>query len=179
VSDRGALSSWRARRDVKSVGNQERGKRRQLTFNDVDEIIPDVRTLLAGHRTVGQWTLAQICRHLADSFHGSMDGFDLRHHRVKRFFMAKRMLQHALERGIPRDYMVNPRLTPPPDPDLDESVSALAAAIDRYAAHAGPLHPHPLFGRMDRPTWNRVHCVHSAHHLRFAIPASSDESGHA
>ena len=39
--------------------------RRTLRYVSFDEVMPDVERLLAGHRTVGNWTLAQICRHLA------------------------------------------------------------------------------------------------------------------
>ena len=70
---------------------------------------------MARHRAVRNWTLAQICRHLTDSFTGSMGGFDLRNHRVKRFLMKRKMLQVALTKGIPENYTVDPRLTPPPD----------------------------------------------------------------
>jgi len=132
--------------------------------------MPEVRRLAAGHRTVGAWSLGQICRHLADSFIGSIQGFDLRNHRVKRFFLKKRMLEVALTKGIPRHWTVDPGLTPPAVVGLDEGVESLCRALDRYLAHRGALHAHPLFGVMPRETWDRVHCVHCAHHLSFAIP---------
>ena len=39
--------------------------RRTLRYASLDEVMPDVERLLRGHTTVGQWSLAQICRHLA------------------------------------------------------------------------------------------------------------------
>src|SRR3954467_5912292 len=39
--------------------------RRTLRYHSFDEVMPDVERLLAGHTTVGNWSLAQICRHLA------------------------------------------------------------------------------------------------------------------
>jgi hypothetical protein len=132
--------------------------------------MPDVRRLIPAHRTLANWSLGQICRHLADSFIGSMDGLNLRKHRFKRLFLRRRMLRTALTKGIPRNYTVDENLTPPPSVDLNEAVEALAAAIERYERHEGELEAHPLFGRMPRETWDRVHCVHSAHHLSFAVP---------
>ena len=38
--------------------------RRPLVFVRLDEVMPDVERLLAGHVTVGRWTLGQICNHL-------------------------------------------------------------------------------------------------------------------
>ena len=37
--------------------------------------MPEVDRLLQGHRTVGNWSLGQICNHLAGSFIYSVEGF--------------------------------------------------------------------------------------------------------
>ena len=39
--------------------------RRTLSYGSFDEMMLDVERLLEGHTTVGNWSLAQICRHLA------------------------------------------------------------------------------------------------------------------
>ncbi|MEK6797600.1 MAG: DUF1569 domain-containing protein [Planctomycetota bacterium] len=150
-------------------------RRRRLAFQSVDEIWPEVDRLSAGCTTVGKWSFAQICRHLADTLDGSIDGFDLSNHRWKRWFLRCRLLAHALRHGIPEGYTVDPGLTPPPNVALDDSLRRLRRAAQRYARHAGSLKPHPLFGNMPRATWDRVHCVHAAHHLSF-VHVSSDSS---
>jgi hypothetical protein len=38
--------------------------RRTLGYESFDEVMADVERLRPGHTTVGNWTLAQICRHL-------------------------------------------------------------------------------------------------------------------
>lgn len=138
--------------------------------------MPDVRRLADGHKTIGAWSLGQICQHLADSFVGSMEGFDLRHHRIKRFFLKKQMLKVALTKGIPRGWTVDPGLTPSADVNTDTAIEALAGAIARYQAHRGKLQAHPLFGLMPRDTWDRVHCVHCAHHLSLTVPVDDVRS---
>src|ERR1700744_3708268 len=51
-------------------------KRRQLAFDRLQDVAADVQALLdRGHRTVGKWSLAQICNHLAASIGYSIDGF--------------------------------------------------------------------------------------------------------
>ena len=142
-------------------------ERRSIGFEQVSQVMPEVRRLLAGHRTVGNWSLAQICDHLRRSFVGSMEGFDLRNHRVKRFFLRRKMLDVALTKGIPPNWTVDRRLTPPSRLDLAEAVEGLDEVIERYQTHSGGLHPHPLFGKLSREVWTRVHCVHCAHHLSF------------
>ncbi len=133
--------------------------------------MPEVERLQAGHRSVGNWTLAQVCKHLADSVNGSIDGFDLRRHRIKRALLAKPLLWYTFWFGIPSGYTVDPALTPPDDVRLDETSAGLREAIARYQRHDGTLAPHPLFGRLSRATWDRMQCFHCAHHLRFVLPS--------
>jgi hypothetical protein len=151
------------------MGGQIADKRRQLRFADLSEIMPEARGLVPTHHTLANWSLAQTCEHLASSFIGSLEGFDLRNHRIKRFFIRRRMLQVALADGIPRGWTVDPNITPRDEVDLDQAVASLDAAIGKYLLHRGKLHAHPLFGKMSRETWDRIHCVHSAHHLSFVI----------
>ena len=146
------------------------GVRRVLAFNELSKLLPEVGSLIPAHRTVGQWTLAQVCRHLADTINGSMDGFDLRHHRFKRFFLSKRLLRYTYRHGITPGYTVDPKLTPPPQVNLDEEIARLERALERYRSYRGRLHPHPLFGDLSRVEWDQLHCFHCAHHLSFVIP---------
>jgi len=148
-------------------------KRRVVRFKRIDEILPDVRDLIRGHRTVGRWSLARICRHLADTFDGSIDGFDLSVHRFKRRWLHRWLWRYTLRFGIPTNYTVNARLTPPDDAALGESVTRLERAIERYCAYDGVLQPHPLFNQLSREEWERMHCLHAAHHLSFALPMVS------
>ena len=144
--------------------------RRVLAFKDFGELLQEVQRLIPAHRTVGRWTLAQVCRHLADTITGSMDGFDLRRHRLKRFFLSKRLLQYTYRHGIPPGYTIDPKLTPPPNVKLDEALAAMERAVERYRSYRGRLRAYPLFGDLSREKWDQLHCFHGAHHLSFVIP---------
>ena len=156
-----------------NVTRNRPGQRRPLVFDELSQVVSEVHRLVPSHDTVGNWTLAQICQHLADSFDGSIDGFDLSVHRLKRFFIHRQMLNRALTKGIPPGYTVNENLSPPPSVELKPAVDALARAIGRYESYHGDLHAHPLFGRLRREMWDRVHRVHAAHHLSFAIAGAA------
>jgi hypothetical protein len=147
--------------------------RRSLAFADLSEVMPEVRRLMGGHRTVGNWSLAQVCKHLADSFTGSMDGFRTRRHLFKRLFLRKVMLRRTYAEGIPPNYTVLKRLNPPPNCEIQKVVEELGRSIERFEAHQGRLHFHPLFGSLDRAGWDRLHRFHSAHHLSFVIQCES------
>lgn len=153
-----------ARRSTENIGP----KRRVLRFDDLKEVLGDIQRLRAReHAALGRWTLAQICKHLADSINGSIDGLDLSRHRFKRWFLAGRMLAWTFENGIPTGITVDPKLTPPSGLEIAPAYAALEEAIRRYQAYRGRLEPHPLFGRMSRVKWDRLHCIHCAHHLSF------------
>src|SRR5262249_31956562 len=47
--------------------------RRALRYGSFDEIMPDVERLLEGNTTLGHWSLAQICRHLASTLRRVVD----------------------------------------------------------------------------------------------------------
>jgi len=98
-----------------------------------------------------------------------MDGLDLRRHRFKRFFLSKRLLRYTYRYGISPGYTVDPKLTPPPNVKLDESLSALERALERYRSYCRRLYAHPLFGDLSREMWDQLHCFHGAHHLSFVI----------
>ena len=49
-------------------------ERRTLKFASLDDIIGEMDHLLAGHETVGKWSLGQICNHLATAFKLVNDG---------------------------------------------------------------------------------------------------------
>ena len=37
-----------------------------------------------------------------------------------------------------------------------------------------PPAPHPFFGPLTRAEWTRLHCIHCAHHLSFALPPGGE-----
>ncbi len=154
---------------IEDVNSTNHRKRRPLAFVTLSEIMPEVRRLQPAHRTVGNWNLGQICTHLAASVNGSIDGFDLTHHRLKRWLIPRLMLFVTYRYGIPAGYTVDANITPPNHVDLSTAIGELADAIERYAHHTGLLQAHPLFGRLDREQWDRLQCFHCAHHLSFVI----------
>jgi hypothetical protein len=146
--------------------------RRPLRFKSITDIPLDVDVLLAAHITVGRWSLAQICNHLTFTIEGSLDGFPLRTApRIVQLTFGQLAIASMLLTGrIARNFPLPKRYCPAPELDLATEAARLAAAVDRYTRHAGPLAPHPFIGRMSRRRYDRYHCIHCAHHLSFAVP---------
>ena len=146
--------------------------RRNLRFESLDDVMPDVERLLGRNETLGAWSLAQICRHLATVMRRvvdlpastPVDPSLLVGEERKREVFEKR----EIPEGLPAPEMV----IPPPDLDEHEESEGLRRAIAYYKASSGPVVPHRLFGPLTHEEWNRLQCIHCAHHLSFAIPKS-------
>ena len=149
-------------------------KRRTLTFASLDEVMPEVDRLLAGHTTVGHWTLGQICNHLTKAITGSVEGFTFRAPWFVRSVVAPLVLRNILKSGrMPEGVKVNAELLPGVSGlDARAEAEALRASLRLLAAHNGPFADHPFFGRLTRAQVERLQCVHCAHHLSFVLPAA-------
>jgi hypothetical protein len=143
-----------------------------LTFTRLDEVMPEVDRLLAGYKSVGTWTLGQTCNHLAKGLVYTVEGFPQRMPWVLRKTIGPLIVRSMFKTGSMREGIKVPEQALP-TPGLDDraEAEALRAAVRLFAAHAGPLAPHPIVDRMSRDDWERFHCIHCAHHLSFLSPA--------
>jgi hypothetical protein len=144
--------------------------RRELAFARIDDIMPEVDRLLAGHTTVGRWSLAQICRHLAMVVRHSFEGFPNQLPWVVRRVAGPVMFRRLDRTGrMPSGFPAPGFLVPSPGLDASAQVAELREALALFAA-GRPIAEHPLFGRFTAERWRRIHCIHSAHHLSFVLP---------
>jgi hypothetical protein len=145
--------------------------RRTLTFARLEEIMPEVDRLLAGHQTVGNWSLGQICNHLSGAIRTSVEGTS-----VRAPWMIRATIGPLIKRGILKSGQIKEgirtlqQFQPKPGLDARAEAEALRATIAYYFAHPEPRAVHPFFGAMKPEEWDQLHCIHAAHHLRFAVP---------
>jgi hypothetical protein len=155
-------------------------ERRYLEFTSLDDVMPEVERLLAGHVTVGAWSLGQICHHLATAIRLTLDA-PIRQ-RETTLDAPIRQRETAREQDVARrlffrsvrfpDGMRAPlaALVPPPDRDSHTEADVLRAEIHRFVEADWQLPAHPRLGPMTKDEWTRFHCMHCAHHLGFATP---------
>jgi hypothetical protein len=144
--------------------------RRTLRFGSLDEIMPDVERLLEGHTTVGNWSLAQICRHLATVTRRVVDLPASTSHDASQWVGDERKRQFFESGMVPEGIPTLPFLLPVEALEERDEAEGLRQAIAHYQASPGPVVPHILFGFLTREEWDRFHCLHAAHHLSFAVP---------
>jgi Protein of unknown function (DUF1569) len=144
--------------------------RRPLSYRSLDDVMPDVECLLRGHRTVGTWSLAQICRHLATVMRRVVDMPASTPHDPS-LWVGEEQKRQVLDSGmLPEGIQGPPQVMPTETLGEREEAEGLRQAIAHYKASAGPVIPHRFFGPLTKDEWDRLQLIHVAHHLSFAIP---------
>ncbi|MEJ7640088.1 MAG: DUF1569 domain-containing protein [Singulisphaera sp.] len=146
--------------------------RRPLRYESFDAIMPDVERLLEGHTTVGHWSLAQICRHVATVMRRVVDLPASTPHDATQEVGEERKRQVFESGMIPEGIPAPPAVLPAGSLDEREEAEGLRRVIAHYKASPGPVVPHRLFGPLTGEEWDRIQCIHCAHHLSFAVPAA-------
>jgi hypothetical protein len=152
-------------------------QRRNLTFASLDEVAADAENLLArGYDRAGNWDLAQVAGHVAEWMRFPIEGFPKPPLLVRpilwlmKVTAGKKLLAKTLAEGFGTGGRTMPETVPPPGGDAAAAVARLKDAVARWKAHAGEVHPSPLFGAMTKDTALRLQLKHAAHHLSFLVP---------
>jgi hypothetical protein len=147
-------------------------ERRTLEFARLDDVMPEVDRLLAGYAPAGKWSLGQICNHLAETYRMSVEGFGVQAPWLVRSTLGRASMKKLFrERRMKEGIKVPEKFLPKPGMDDRAEAEALRASIAYYQGHPETRALHPFFGRMTGDDWDRLHLIHSAHHLSFAVPA--------
>ena len=148
--------------------------RRELKLENLDDAMAECdRLLQGGYKCVGNWTLAQACRHLRLTIDANMNGYPtwmtvlgwpLRP--FLRWFVLPRLLSGNSPGGVRTAGM----FVPAEDLDDAKEVAEFEKCVAIFNDSTDLLSPHPGFGKMSRQEFNAFHAAHAAHHLSFLIP---------
>lgn len=157
--------------------NPAKPERRKPTFATLDDAVRDAETLLAkGYERAGNWDLAQVCLHLAEWLRFPVEGFPKMPLLLRpvgwlvRTLVGKAMRAKVLANGFSAGGQTMPQTVFPSGGDDAAAVAKLKEAAEQLKAHAGPIHPSPLFGKMTKDEAVRLQLKHCEHHLSFLIP---------
>ncbi|MFQ5489266.1 MAG: DUF1569 domain-containing protein [Phycisphaerae bacterium] len=140
-----------------------------MHFENYDAILADVDRLHPAHRTVGNWSLAQICDHLAGIHDYSLGGrqAEFQKGRLFRATVGRIALRILLRYGFIPERQGN--LGPRERIEFQDARRRLRQSLERIARQ--PMTAiHPIFGPLTRQQWQQFHLHHAAHHLSFMIP---------
>jgi hypothetical protein len=145
--------------------------RRTLRFSSYDEMLADVRALAQGStRQLGNWSLGQICAHLATGMNSCIDGPAFSPNWIIRLvgpFLKKRVLTRGLTPGfqLPKNAVA----FLPPETSAAEGLAKLEKSVARVERDP-TREPHIVFGKMTRDEWNEFLLRHAEMHLSFIVP---------
>jgi len=152
--------------------------RRTLQYADLDAVIADAELLLTkGYDKTGNWDLAQCCLHLTQWLTFPIEGFPKPPLPIRMMlWMMKvtigrpKLNKYLAEKAFPTGKPTIPETVYQTGGDPKEAVAKLNAAVRKFQAHKGDVHPSPLFGSMTKDECTRLQLVHCAHHLSFLVP---------
>jgi len=153
--------------------------RRRLRFEKLSDILADAERLASGEvRQLGNWSLGEMCRHLAKVMNMSIDGSTFRAP------LLIRLMLRPMRRTILNNTM-RPGIQLPPDAaaafgpeaaSTEEGLRHLRAAIERLERDP-QRSPSPYFGKLGREDWDRLHMRHAELHLSFLVPVDQNPAG--
>lgn len=127
-----------------------------------------------GYTPAGQWGLAQVCEHLTLALGAMTGGFPRPFPWWVRWLGGPPVRAWVFATGrFPAGLPMPAGVAPPAGLDEGEAVGRLHEALGWFARFAGPLAPHPAFGRLSRRQWERLNLIHCAHHLSFLRPRAA------
>jgi len=152
-------------------------ERRTLTFATLNDAVADAENLLAvGYEKAGNWDLAQVCGHLSEWLRFPLDGFPKVPLLLRppmwfvRVLLGKKLREKVLANGFDAGVRTVPQTVFASGCNDAAAVAKLKEVAVRFEAHAGPIHPSPLFGAMTKDEARELQLRHLAHHLSFLVP---------
>jgi hypothetical protein len=155
-----------------SVNTKQVTGRRRVRFSSYQDILDDVRELSGKPtRQLGNWSLGQICVHIAKAMDMAIDGPAFRPSLAVRLvgpFLKNRFLTRGISPGfkLPRS---GAALLPDPA-NITDGLAKLEKSIARLQ-EIRRRQPHPVFGAMTLEEWDQLQLRHSEMHLGFIVPA--------
>jgi len=146
-------------------------QRRTLHFTSYQDILDDVHQLEKGPtRHLGNWSLGQVCEHLAKAFEYAVDGAPFGvpwYLRIVGPIIKKRVISRPIKPGFKLPASAAEYL--PSSDDPTEGIRRMERGIARYQ-QAAELKPHVIFGRMSRAEYDQLNFRHAEMHLSFILP---------
>lgn len=143
--------------------------RRTLTFSTIDDVIADIGRLRRGYSKTGNWTLPQICFHLAYPIDESLRGI-LSPAPTSKQQQAQGFLDQVNESGWPKQKLDSPPPMRPPERADESAIEQYLASLKKLRDYHQPMVEAFLFGPIETDRLRRFMLMHAAHHLSFLQP---------
>lgn len=157
-----------------SVNTSRVKNRRKVHYDSYDEVLADAARMASiSTRTLGNWSVGQIYKHLAIVMNGMIDGIPFGAPTFLRGPLRWFLMPWFLHRPPPAGFKLPKEggAFLPPDTTPEEGLELLTKAISRLQATETRA-PHPAFGPITREQWDLLQLRHCEMHMSFILPAS-------
>lgn len=152
-------------------------ERRRLSFASAEDVLAEIdRLCAASHdgrlRMLGNWTLAQMCDHLARLIGMGYGEVSVSAPWIVRVLGPMIVGRRWIERGFPSGMPLKggaAALLPAEDPPLDASAACLRRALARISRNEPMTAVSPLLGRLSPEDWRQLQLRHCEHHLSYVV----------
>lgn len=141
--------------------------RRMVRYQTYAELLRDAERIAdsGSVQTLGNWSVGQIFKHLADAIESSIDGSGFVLPWPVRVVFTMLMKRKYLYDSLPAGFKAPKRVQPEPI-DVQEGLAALRNAIVRVSSEGSRV-MHPAFGHITREEWDQFNLRHCEMHMSF------------
>ena len=141
--------------------------RRSVRYQSYDDLLRDAERIASSEsiQTLGNWSLGQIFKHLADAIESSIDGSGFVLPWPIRIVFTMLMKRKYLYGSLPAGFKAPKRFQPGPIDTL-AALDELRAAVGRMKSEADRV-MHPAFGNITREEWDQFNLRHCEMHMSF------------
>ncbi len=149
-----------------SVNTKQVRRRSGVHYESLDDLLAEAERFAAIQpKRLGNWSLGQICAHLAKTMNSSIDGFDFSMPAPVRWVVKRFMLNKMLSKGMPAGFKTSKSFDPPEISD-EEGITRLREAVQRQQKESNRV-VHPGFGDLSNDEWAEFHLRHAELHMSF------------
>lgn len=149
--------------------------RRRLVFADFSQVRADIEHLQAcGYQQTGNWSLGQMCDHLAKSFDAMIDGYGYQAAWPLRLTTKLVMPIIFQLKRVPSGAKIPKRFEAADEISDEARVADFERALERIENYRSSFVAHPFAGRLSNRRWKQLQLIHCAHHLSFLVPCQQE-----
>lgn len=143
--------------------------RRQVQYASYADLLADAEHLAGCKvKTLGNWSLGQILKHVAQATDSSIDGSGFVLPAPVRWVFTLLMKRKFLTQPLPAGFKA-PKQYQPQDTSVEEGLALLRNAIARQEAEQQRV-MHPAFGMISKDEWTLFNLRHAEMHMSFVAP---------
>ncbi len=148
--------------------------RRKLHYQSYQEVIDDAEQLRGRKvRSLGNWSLGQVLKHLGEAMDSSVDGIPFQVPWWVRLagvlYYRRKLIKGPFPAGFQLPGRARRKLVASPETSYEEGMTRFGEGIAKLASTTARV-PHPAAGTMTADQWDQFHLRHAELHMSFLVP---------